>query len=201
VVQLSAREYDEGEIVARLSLVDRHAKSAFAASCAQYLLPLFERYAHAIGGSEMAARLSAIVAATWEVADGAERDVAAFQAEAESMVPSDDDDWILETGYGQSAAAAAAYAIRTWLTDDPQEAAWAARQVYEVADYAALQSSSAADLNVSDDGLGIAGSAVVQSALATLDRALSTVESSQQTWDSLRADASACGRIWAADLP
>lgn len=40
-------------------------------------------------------------------------------------------------GYAQNAAAAVACAVRTWMTDEPQEAVWGARQVYEAADYAA----------------------------------------------------------------
>ena len=46
---------------------------------------------------------------------------------------------MLEAGYAQNAIAAIAYAARAWLTDDPQEALWAARQVYEAADYGAQQ--------------------------------------------------------------
>ena len=75
----------------------------------------------------MGSRLGVIVAAAWDVASGVRADVGTYQAEAEAMVPSDEHGWTLETGYGQNAAAAAAYALRAWLTDDPQEAAWAAR--------------------------------------------------------------------------
>ncbi|GEA86031.1 hypothetical protein CGE01nite_32820 [Cellulomonas gelida] len=52
-------------------------------------------------------------------------------------------------GYGQNAAAAAAYAMRTWMTNSPQEAAWAARHGYELADYAVLNG----DPDLDPDGL------------------------------------------------
>ncbi|WP_206750890.1 MULTISPECIES: hypothetical protein, partial [unclassified Cryobacterium] len=53
------------------------------------------------------------------------------------LTPGEHDQWAFEAGYAQNAVAAVAYAARTWLTDEPQEAVWAARQVYEAADYAA----------------------------------------------------------------
>ena len=148
-MDVTLRIYDEQALVDRLTALDRRSKTAFAASCAQSLLPLFERYAKSAGVPELGARLGAIVAAAWAAASGVEADVRGHQDEAEAMVPSDGDGWTLETGYGQNAAAAAAYAIRTWLTDDAQEAAWAARQVYELADYAELAGNPRLDQNTS----------------------------------------------------
>lgn len=67
--------------------------------------------------------------------------------QAEAGVPDEDEGpWFLEVAYAQNAAACAAYAIRTWLTGDPQDAVWASRQVYEAADLAA--STLATDLAV-----------------------------------------------------
>lgn len=193
--------YDEAAIVSRLSDLDRSAKTAFAASCAQRLLPLFERFARSVGTPELAPRLRVIVDAAWDVASGAGADVAARQAEAEGMVPTDEDDWTLETGYAQNAAAAAAYAIRTWLTDDPQEAAWAARQVYELADYAVLQGRPALDLNAPESEAQVLESETVQNALIALDHALVVVESAPSTWQELREDAIADSEAWAGTLP
>lgn len=65
--------------------------------------------------------------------------LARAQQIVEDMVPADEGEWTFEMGYGQSAIAAVVYAVRTWLTDDPQEAVWAARQVHQAADYAALK--------------------------------------------------------------
>lgn len=201
MVVLVSLRYDEAAIVSRLSDLDRSAKTAFAASCAQRLLPLFERFARSVGTPELAPRLRVIVDAAWDVASGAGADVAARQAEAEGMVPTDEDDWTLETGYAQNAAAAAAYAIRTWLTDDPQEAAWAARQVYELADYAVLQGRPALDLNAPESEAQVLESETVQNALIALDHALVVVESAPSTWQELREDAIADSEAWAGTLP
>jgi hypothetical protein len=122
---VTLRTYNEPDLVRRLSRLDRRSKTAFAASCAQCLLPLFERYSESIGEPALGSRLAAIVSLAWDTASGAleERDLRALQAEAESLVPSDEDDWTFEMGSGEHAAAAAAYAIRTWLTDDPRRRA------------------------------------------------------------------------------
>jgi hypothetical protein len=75
--------------------------------------------------------------AVWGVVSGETCDLTHAREVVEEMVPYEDDDWAVEAGYAQNAIAAIAYAARSWLTDDPQEAVWAARQVYEAADYGA----------------------------------------------------------------
>lgn len=198
------KRYDESGLTKRLSSLDREAKTAFAAACAERLLPLFDRYAKAAQLPEEEARLSAVVAAAWEAAAGGgdEAEARGLQAAAEAMVPSDDgDDWFLEMGYGQNAAAAAAYAIRTWLTDDPQEAAWAARQVYEVADYGVLQGSPTIDLNAPDAESQVIASAAVQEALVALEEGLSAVEGGPSDWQGLRAAVQTEAQDWVKTLP
>lgn len=197
------RNYDEPAVVARLSKLGRREKSAFAASCAQRLVPVFERYARSVGNADLGSRLATIVASAWDLASGEVPDKSPerLQAEAEALVPSDEDGWTLEMGYGQNAAAAAAYAIRAWLTDDPQEAAWAARQVYEMADYAVLQRSPTLDLNEAASELTVLSSALVQDALEALDRSLTSVESSGNDWSTLRASSEADGLRWARAVP
>lgn len=198
---MSVREYDEQEILARLAALDRRSRTAFAASCAERLVPLFERYARSVGAPERGIRLRGLADAAWDAASGVDIDAGAYQAEAEGLVPSDADGWVLETGYGQHAAAAVAYAIRTWLADAPQEAAWAARQVYELADYAVLQGDSALDLNGHGVERRILESAAVQRALTAIVRSLGLVEAAPLTWQELRAEAEVDGEQWARALP
>ena len=193
--------YDEGDLHARLAPLGRHAKTAFAAACTELLLPSFERYAQVAGTDDAVERLRIVVDATWNVAGGGDVELEPYQAEAEGMVPSSDDGAFVEIGYGEHAATAAAYAVRTWLTDDPQEAAWAARQVYEVADYAVLQSRPELDLNDPESEARIVASPMVQGALAAIEDALATVESGPATWGQLREDVDAAGRTWCATLP
>lgn len=140
--------FDEAEIKNRLSRLDRARKTAFAAACAERLWPLFPRCAEATGEGDVAV-LRSVLDDAWRAAAGDDvGDLSAAQITAEDMVPVDDGEWIFEMGYGQNAAAAVAYAVRSWLTDDPQQAAWAACQVHEAADYAALRAHPELELNV-----------------------------------------------------
>jgi hypothetical protein len=106
--------------------------------------------------------------AAWRAAGGAgaEEDLRGAGEATEALVPYEDDDWLLESGYAQNGIAAIAYAIRSWLGDDPQDAVWAARQVYEAADYGAQQRQPvAARVYSADVEADLARTAVVQAAI------------------------------------
>jgi hypothetical protein len=61
----------------------RRAKTAFAAACAQRLLPLFGRYASMAGVTAHAQRLAGILAAAWDVASERAIDVRSMDSEVE----------------------------------------------------------------------------------------------------------------------
>lgn len=136
--------YDERSVAKASGSLGRDARTAFAAACAERLWPLVERYALAVSmsGGDLRALRDALDAA-WGAANGtgSEEDLGGAGEVTETLVPYEDDDWVLESGYAQNGIAAIAYAIRSWLSDDPQEAVWAARQVYEAADYGAQQNN------------------------------------------------------------
>lgn len=120
------RIYDETALRGRLSGLDRSAKTAFAAACAESLVPLQERYWTKTGNSGKAARAREILDSAWDVAFAGNSDVSSLESEAVSLGPTDDEEWSFDMGYAQNAAAALAYAVRTWLSGGAQEAAWAA---------------------------------------------------------------------------
>ncbi|WP_136518153.1 DUF416 family protein [Cellulomonas telluris] len=194
--------YDESEMTARLAAVDRAQRTAFAAACAERLWPLFERYVATTGEGDSEA-LRSVLDAAWLVAGGGTvSDLPDRQEVAEDMVPTDEGDWVFEMGYGQNAVAAVAYAVRTWLSDDPQEAVWAARQVYEAADLAAQDASGESDMSSPGIEDALLASPLVQTALAGLAADLATVESSAADgWELLRERASGEGMAWASTLP
>lgn len=191
--------YDEPANVQRLTRLDRTRKAAFAAACAQRLLPLFERYAAAVEADPRI--LQEALDGVWDALRGTQVDLRPMQAAAEDQVPQEDDDWILETGYAQNAAACAAYAVRTWLTDDAQEAAWASRQVYELADYAVQQLLPDLDLNRPDAEAQLLGHELVQTALAGIEHDLSEVESAELDLAQLAYRASHEGLAWSRGMP
>lgn len=194
------RTYDEASIVRRLSSLDRKHKTAFAAACAQRLLPLFQRYAD-LAPSADGAVVGSVVSLVWEALRGAPIDLLPQQQLAEAQVPVEDDNWVLETGYAQSSAACAAYAVRTWLNDDPQEAGWAARQAYEVADYAAQQLLNDLDLNAPDAENKLLGHELVRAALDAIERDLRLVEGLEPDLEALVARATSEGIAWSQGMP
>lgn len=110
-------------------------------------------------------------------------------------------------GYAQNAAAALAYAIRTWLSDDAHEAAWAARQVYEAAEYSFSQPDMGPDellvrkvSDISAQNAGLDSSAGMQSVLAFLDQALGMCEDKPSSWDQLQRLARSAGQSWASSF-
>lgn len=162
--------YDEGALLRRVGGLDRSSKAAFAAACAERMWPLVERYASAAGvPSGKVEGLRTALDTVWRSVSGEVEDVAGAQVVAESMIPEEDDEWVFESGYGQNAIAAVAYAARTWLTDQPQEAVWAARQLYEAADYAAQSQVVGAATFTPEVEDSVRRAPVVRAAVSALD--------------------------------
>jgi hypothetical protein len=197
------RIYDESELIRRLTAVGRAEKTAFAAACAERLWPLFERYARNTGRDSMP--LAQALAEVWRAAasDSDDDDLARQEQVAEGLMPDEEDEaWVWESGYAQNAAASVAYAARTWLTDDPQAAAWAGWQVYEAADYGAQQPMTERDLNVPGALRRVLESSIVQAALEAIEADLILVErEGLKAVGALRERASREGSNWAAELP
>lgn len=194
--------YDESDIVRRLAAVAPDVRTAFAVACANFVAPMFERYAHAIGAPELSTQLVTIVDSVWEALSDARTHIADLregQVMAESMVPQEGEAWIVESGYAQNAAAAAAYAVRARLTGEPQEAAWAARQMYELADYAVLQIDQTINLNSPESEGRILATELIQNTLETLEDFLEMV-GDRSSWGRLRAHAVTSGRKFAASV-
>jgi hypothetical protein len=122
-------------------------------------------------------RLTAIVSAAWQAASGNDVDATALAAEAEAMILDEDDDsWTASAGYAGNAAAAACYALRTWLTNDPQQAAWAARQIFDAADLAYFQANPGGSFLTEAEQKASLESMVVQSAISAIQRDLEAVK-------------------------
>jgi hypothetical protein len=202
VVGGMARVYDEVELVRRLTAVGRGEKTAFAAACAERLWPLFDRYARNTGRDSLS--LAQALADVWRVAAGeSDEDLVRQEQVADELVPDEEDEsWVWESGYAQNAAASVAYAATTWMTNDPQQAVWAGRQLHEAADYAAQQATTELDLNAPDALQELSESPIVQAALEAIDADLVLVErEGLKALDALRERASREGNEWAARMP
>ncbi|MEV7606079.1 DUF416 family protein [Paenarthrobacter sp. NPDC089322] len=194
-------KYDEMLLMLRLEPLDRSAKTAFAAACAQRLVPLSDRYALQVGDSSRLARLGVIVSATWEAASGRDVEASRLSEEAELMVPDEDDEgWRAGRAYASNAATAASYALRTWLTNDPQEAAWAARQLFDVADLVYFQANPGGSFVAEEQDKASLESPLVQPAISAIHRDLEAIENAWP-WLEVRQRAEEEGRERAASVP
>lgn len=179
-----APAYDERKIRERLERLPNTRQVAFAAACAEWLYGCYEEFASATGqGVPLALR--AVIDTAWTLSksealprDGVER----MQALAESLVPNDHgEDWSELSPLAQNSAASAAYALRTWLLQDCQEAVWAARQLYEAGDF--LLQVGAADVYAATAGSDGPFALVVNGVAAALEN------SSNGNVEAVRAEA------------
>ena len=137
VTSRTADAYDEQAIRARLEAAGRRESALFSASCAERLFPMYEAFVARTGHGDVQLLWSALDLA-WEASEAMDpplAEIATRSADAESLVPSDDDeDWTEASPIAQNAAAVA-YSLRVQLSGDPQDGVWATRQLYEAADF------------------------------------------------------------------
>jgi len=118
--------YDETVLKERVAQLPGSDRTLLAAACAERLMPLYAWIA-----SADAAKVRSALDLVWSGSVSAER-----QQEVEELVPhEDDEDAPVEVALVQNAIAAVAYALRAVGSHDAQDVVWAARQLYEAADY------------------------------------------------------------------
>lgn len=126
--------YDETVLSERVARLPGPERTLLAAACAERLMPLYEWIAGA-GGSAEAANIRSALDLAWSASASAEQAEQA-QLEVEELLPDEDDeDAPVDVALVQNAVAAVAYALRTAGSYDARNTIWAARQLYEAADY------------------------------------------------------------------
>lgn len=167
--------HDESKTIERLGQLPRHLQVAFALLCSLRLLPAYRRFAQRTGRGSWSA-LSALSDQVWLELMRQQRPAASDLKDVldkvMALIPTEEDGWDEETqAYAEDAAAALAYAIRTALTGEPQEAAWSARRAYESADHRA---QAVVEISPGDQAaeMAILAHPVVQTELRRQDRDL-----------------------------
>ena len=130
-------DFDEPELVARLSRLPSKLRVVFAALCAERQLPNYIRFSERSGLGDPKVLREALES-IWQDVQGQPLTKAQLETMIErcmALVPTGEEDTKEETAYAEDAAASIVYAIEARLTDDPQEAAWAAQCAYESVDY------------------------------------------------------------------
>jgi uncharacterized protein YjaG (DUF416 family) len=126
--------YDETALKERVAGLPGSERVLLAAACAERLMPLYQSIASAAGSAGAAGIRSALDLA-WS-ANASAQQAEQAQLEVEDLVPDEgDEDVPVDVALVQNAIAAVAYALRTVGSHDAQDAVWAARQLYEAADY------------------------------------------------------------------
>ena len=129
--------YDEPDLIARLARLPSKLRVAFAALCAERQLPNYIRFSERSGLGNPNV-LKHALESIWEDVQGrplTKAELETLLGRCMALIPSGEEDTEEETAYAEDAAASLAYTISTRLTDDPQEAAWAARCAYTAVDH------------------------------------------------------------------
>ncbi|HEY3176230.1 MAG TPA: DUF416 family protein [Candidatus Polarisedimenticolia bacterium] len=130
--------FDEPDLVRSLNRLPPKLRAAFAAACAQRLLPAYDSFARKSHRGD-SLRLASILERLWSDLQGhpmPKEELSANLATCMSLIPAEDDaPWFEEQAYAEDAGAAIAYALRALAGGDSQEAAWAGRRAYEAVDH------------------------------------------------------------------
>jgi uncharacterized protein YjaG (DUF416 family) len=125
--------YDEDLNVRLLYDLSLRSRIAFALLCATRLLPVYRRY-HGRGKRGKPGAVEGFAEQLWRDLSACEmsnHDIELAVAQCEELIPTEENGRDEDTQYANDAVSALAYAVRTRLTGEPQEAAWAGRRAFE----------------------------------------------------------------------
>jgi hypothetical protein len=165
------RRYDEPALVAVLSGLDRDRQVVFAATCAERLLPAYARFHQKTGLGDPATLRLTLDAAWAQIQEDQESLAEGYRETLDALTPGECADWSVETGLAENAAASVGYTIDVAMEGGPQDAAWAARQVYEATDLW-VRNRDDVDFNVEGAEERVLADPIVQAELGRQQRDL-----------------------------
>jgi hypothetical protein len=125
----------EADLLSSLRALKQEGRVAFAAACAERLMPFYDRFSVSIG-RDIDRTIRGILERVWGGLGGpVPIDISRLLGrcdDAELLI--DQGEWTMERAGAEDAVAALAYALRCWKSADPQEAVWAARRACEAID-------------------------------------------------------------------
>jgi hypothetical protein len=131
-------KFEEQSLKRDLDHLPPRSRVAFAASCAQRLVDVYHRFLAHGGESDRAADCDRALEYVWSHILIPYQGATAKQllADIVALIPDQDaPGWTPLTAYGEDALSALAYCVSCLQSGDAQDAAWAARRVYEALDY------------------------------------------------------------------
>ena len=131
-------KYEQSKLIKAVDLLPKLLRTAFAALCAQRLLPAYLAFADRLEPEDRA-DVASILSRLWSDLEGDEMSAQEIQENLDACLallgPEDEGEWSDLRAYGEDAVTAVAYALYTRLSGKSQEAVLAARHVYEALDY------------------------------------------------------------------
>jgi uncharacterized protein YjaG (DUF416 family) len=169
------RKFDESRLVVDLDRLHIPLRVAFAAACAERQMPayrLFEAQAGRVAPNALESALEEMWTEPSRTKNAIDLE---HQIEAGmALIPQEDcieGPWTQEATNAQNAGMAVVYALRTKLTGEAQEAAWAARVAYEALDNFVINKDNI-DTNRPGEELRVLSHPIVQAEFARQERDL-----------------------------
>lgn len=128
--------FQESILKEELGSLPRQSRVAFAASCAQRLMNTYRAFAERSG--QCWTKLEGALDYVWAsiLNQPNDKEAKRMLEEVMTLMPDEEEPgWTPLLTYASDAVSAVAYSLRCLISDDAQEAAWAARRVYEALDH------------------------------------------------------------------
>lgn len=159
--------YDESHLIKMLNALPRELRVAFAVLCAERLMPAYAEFARRLSSLDPTILIS-ILGRLWRALGGEAMTGEEIQSNLDTCMTliqaEDEGQWSSLRAYAEDAVAAVAYALRVQQSGESQEAAWAARRVYEALDHFVINKESI-DTNKAGSEKSIMGHPLVQQEL------------------------------------
>ena len=168
--------FDENRIKGSLTKLPIKLRILFAVTCAERLFPAYESLSAKTGDGNVDL-LRRILDKLWMgllgVQEYSDQIIAADLQHCMLLVPKESDgEWSNEQAWAEDAVACLAYSLRTRISGDAQEAAWAARRVYEAVDSYVIN-VSANNFKLPNDEVRVRDHPLVQVELGRQERDIS----------------------------
>lgn len=193
---MTGLRFDEEDLLRQCDQLPESLRVAFAAACAERLLPACEKYSVRTGQGQ-SVRLAKILARLWDDLEGnlmSDEEVHEQILASTELIPREEEAaWGPDQAAAEDAAAAVTYALQCRQCGAAQHSIWAARRVHEALD-TLVTSQVNIDLNRPGAEEMVLAHPSIQTELARQRRDLTELSQGTASPASLRARATAEAR-------
>lgn len=180
--------FDEQALKRDLDRLSPRSRVAFAACCAQRLAGVYHRFLGQRGQPQRAVDCDRALEYVWShiLKPFPVEVVEQFLADVVALIPDQDaPDWTALTAYGDDALSALAFCLSCLRSGDTQDAAWAARRVYETLDCFVMNRDNVMPADAATETRILSDSTIQ----AELERQARDIEDLSRAGDSLAEEA------------